>query len=73
MTAPRLHLTPITAARLREHGLLVESLGWLTLLVAVFVLALAPGHSGAVASWVVCAVGLGAVLVGLHWRGRTGR
>lgn len=73
MTAHGPHFTPITAAQLREHGLLVESIGWLTLLVAVFVLALAPGHGGAIASWVVCAVGLGAVLVGLHWRWRTGR
>jgi hypothetical protein len=73
MTAHGPHFSPITAARLREHGLLVQLLGWLTLLAAVVVLALVPGRSGTVAALVVCAVGLGAVLVGLHWRWRTGR
>jgi hypothetical protein len=73
MTAHGPHFSPITAAQLREHGLLVERIGWLTLLVAPFVLALVPGRSGTVAALVVCAAGLGAVLVGLHWRWRTGR
>lgn len=73
MTTPARRFTPITAAQLREHGLLIESLGWLTLLVAVFVLALVPGPVGQVIAILLCVLGLVKILVGLHWRSRTGR
>ena len=66
------HSTPpalVLLGWLRRYGLEVEWFGWVVLLSALISYAVL---DAAISALVLSVIGLGAVIVGLHWRGLAG-
>jgi len=59
---------PVTPDWLRQHGLEIQILGWLTLAAAVLCYVLVDAPAGVILGIVFTVLGVVKIVLGVHWR-----